>query len=81
VSPDRLTLYLLDGSLHTLAPTGKSGRAIVQVPGKGKQTVTLAPAGDHFEGPVALGGAKSLVAIVSLTVDGKSQSGRFTWRK
>lgn len=78
---DRIQVYLLDGSLKTLAPGGRSGRAILQVPGKGKQTVALAPVGNHFEGQASLAGAKSLVAIVSLNLDGKPQSGRFSWHQ
>lgn len=78
VQPERLIVYLLDDGMKPLSPAGKRGRAIVQVPGKGKQDVQLSPVGDRFVGKAAMRGVTSFVAVVSLEVDGKHRSARFT---
>lgn len=78
VKPDHLRVYLLSDAMKSLSIADKSGQAIVQIPGKGKQTIKLAPAGDHLQGKIAFGGSKSFVAIVSLELDGKTQSARFS---
>lgn len=77
---DKLQVFLLDDTLKPLPTAGITGQAIVQVPGKGKQTVTLSPKGDRFEGAATLAGTKTFVAIVSLKLDGKNQSARFKYQ-
>ncbi|MNX63215.1 hypothetical protein D3C86_942070 [compost metagenome] len=77
---DKLQVFLLDDALKPLPTAGITGQAVVQVPGKGKQTVTLSPKGDRFEGPAALAGTKAFIAVVSLKLDGRNRSARFKYR-
>lgn len=78
VKPDRLLVYLMDDGMKQLPAAGKPGRALVQIPGKGRLDVLLSPAGDRFEGKAALHDVTSFVAVVSLEVEGKRQSARFS---
>lgn len=80
VGANTLSVYVLGDKMKPL-PAGGPGKAIVQVPGKGKQTVALAPMKDHLMGPFALKGARAFVAIVSLPVDGKTEVVRFSYPK
>ena len=81
LGPKILTVWLLDGAMKPLPPAGKSGQILIQQQGKKKLALPLLDAGDHFEAKADLAGAKSFIAIVSLNLDGKKQSGRFSYKK
>lgn len=80
VAPESLTVYVLDNHMK-VEPASGTGKAIVQVPGKGKQTVTLTAMNDHLMGTAALQGVDSFIAVVSVPVEGKPQSTRFVYKK
>ncbi len=78
---DRLAVYLYDAAMAPLSARGASGKAILQISGRKKQTVALAPVtGDRLEGQAALTGAKAFVAVITLTLEGKRYTGRFKAR-
>ena len=80
VSPTSLTVWVL-GDKMVPEPAIKAGRVVLQVPGKPAQTLTLAPMQNHLMTMVTLKDVKSFVAIVSVPVEGKTQSTRFVYTR
>lgn len=80
VAPDSLTVYVLDNKMN-VEPASGTGKAILQVPGKGKQTVALSAMNDHLMGSASLKDVASFVAVVTVPVEGKPQSTRFVYKK
>lgn len=74
-------LYLLDAKEKVLPIAGVTGQVVLQIPGRAAQTVALTPATDHFTAKVDLKGVEQFVAVFSLKIAGKTQSGRFAYQK
>lgn len=81
VKPDGAQIYLLDDKEKTLPISKVTGSVIFQIPGKKITTAKLAAKEDYLNALVDLKQVDEFVAIVSLKVDGKNQTGRFAYRK
>lgn len=78
VKPGEIQLYVLDEHLKTLPIKDMQGTLLVQFPDKTKKNVNLEPAGEYFRAVVETGPAKSFIAIASVAIAGKTQTGRFS---
>lgn len=77
-SADALTLIVTDSAG---VPIAASGEARVQLTGTGEpaQRIVLKPDGASWTGEARAAGAKGYVAVVSVELDGHTESARFTW--
>ena len=73
-----LSLQVTDASGEPVVPTGE---VRVQLTGTGEeaQRVVLTPEGALWTGEARTSGADGYVAVVSLELDGHTESGRFAW--
>jgi hypothetical protein len=73
-----LRLRAADGSGAPVAPAGEV-RVVLTGTGEDEQRVTLAPGADGWSGAARAAGARGYVAVVSVEVDGRTESARFSW--
>lgn len=78
---DGVDVYLLDDKEATLPVAGKQGKLVLQIPKKPRQDLPLAPSGEVLHAHADLAGVGSFVAVVTLKLDGRSQSARFSWKR
>ncbi len=74
--PDGILFYLTDGKEGTLPVAGYTGTAVVKGP-DGVVTVPLTPMGDHLHAAAKLAQGQPASAVLTLTRDGKAESGMF----
>lgn len=73
-------IYLLDGKEKILPVKDISGKAIFLFPDKTKQTIDLIAQEDHFLAAPDSADLSEFTLIVTLNLDGKSNSGRFKFK-
>ena len=74
--PDGILFYLTDGKEGTLPVEGYTGTVVVKGP-DGVVTVPLTPMGDHLHAAAKLAQGQPASAVLTLTRDGKAESGMF----
>jgi len=79
LEPSGETLKLVVRGPDGPVPPVGDAKVVLTGTGEDEQRVTLAPAGDAWSGPAKAAGAPGYVAVVSVTLDGRTESGRAVW--
>jgi hypothetical protein len=80
VKAKEIRIYLLDNAEKTLPVDEITGNLILSISKKPTKKITLESKKDHLTAGVDLAGVGRFTALVSLKVDGKSRTGRFTYQ-
>lgn len=77
IKPGEIDLYVFDGKLNPLPLKGMEGSLVIKSAESTSKNIPFEPAGDYFKAAVDVSSMKSFIAIVTITINGKANEGRF----